>query len=194
MANKTIALNTDIHTAHARILQSLLQNNAEITAQDAPNFLAYTLQHSSIWTSFFKIRLDGKVRLEATPEGQTVAQIEINPAKNALLNNVGLQGVIGLVIGGLFLGPLTLLIVPLATAGTYMYLNNSVTDQALGQLSESGPPSGTAPGTSSGVHAATGATSSPALTQLKALGELRDSGVLSSDEFEAKKAELLARI
>lgn len=32
------------------------------------------------------------------------------------------------------------------------------------------------------------------MTQLKQLGELRDAGVLTDDEFAAKKAELLARL
>jgi len=33
-----------------------------------------------------------------------------------------------------------------------------------------------------------------ALDQLRKLGELRDAGVLTDDEFNAKKAELLGRI
>jgi hypothetical protein len=32
------------------------------------------------------------------------------------------------------------------------------------------------------------------MDQLKKLGELRDAGVLTSEEFEAKKADLLARL
>jgi hypothetical protein len=39
----------------------------------------------------------------------------------------------------------------------------------------------------------TGANSDP-LEQLRKLGELRDAGVLSEDEFATKKAELLARL
>jgi hypothetical protein len=35
---------------------------------------------------------------------------------------------------------------------------------------------------------------SQAMEQLRQLGELRDSGVLTPDEFEAKKAELLKRV
>jgi Short C-terminal domain len=37
-------------------------------------------------------------------------------------------------------------------------------------------------------------TQADALQQLAKLGELRDSGVISEAEFEAKKAELLRRI
>lgn len=33
-----------------------------------------------------------------------------------------------------------------------------------------------------------------AMAQLKQLGELRDAGILTADEFESKKAELLRRI
>jgi hypothetical protein len=32
------------------------------------------------------------------------------------------------------------------------------------------------------------------LSQIKQLGELRDAGVLTNEEFEAKKAEVLARL
>jgi hypothetical protein len=38
------------------------------------------------------------------------------------------------------------------------------------------------------------AAQNPIFAQLKSLGELRDSGVLSPEEFETKKAELLARV
>jgi hypothetical protein len=200
MATKVIALNTDLQTAYASVSQSLTQNSAEITAQQAPTFLAYTMQHSSIWTGYFKIKLEGTVRLESGAGGQTVAQIEINLAKNALLNNVGAQGVFGLVIGALFLGPLTLLIVPLATAGTYMYLNNTLADQTLGKLGgvegASAMPSSQATGAAQPINgsATTAGSSSPVLAQLKSLGELRDAGVVSADEFETKKTELLARL
>lgn len=48
---------------------------------------------------------------------------------------------------------------------------------------------------SGAVVAATGTQGSgDVLETLKKLGELRDSGVVTSEEFEAKKAELLARI
>jgi len=46
-------------------------------------------------------------------------------------------------------------------------------------------------GPSSGHGAAGGPT---VLDQLRQLGELRDAGVVTADEFEAKKAELLARL
>lgn len=199
MATKVIALDTDLQTAYASVSQSLIQNSAEITAQQAPTYLAYTMHHSSIWTGYFKVKLNGTVRLESGTGGQTVAQIEIGLAKNALLNNVGAQGVFGLVIGALFLGPLTLLIVPLATAGTYVYLNNSLADQTLGKLggvegavSPSSHTAGTAQQLN-GAATAVGA-SSPVLAQLRSLGELRDAGVISPDEFESKKTELLARL
>lgn len=201
MATKVIALNADLQTAYASVSQSLSENGAEITAQQAPTYLAYSMHHSSIWTGYFKVKLNGTVRFESGTGGQTVAQIEINLAKNALLNNVGAQGVFGLVIGALFLGPLTLLIVPLATAGTYVYLNNSLADQTLGKL---GGTQGTTFSSShtaevaqqlQGAATATGvAAPSPVLAQLKSLGELRDTGVISRDEFESKKTELLARL
>ena len=39
-----------------------------------------------------------------------------------------------------------------------------------------------------------GAPPGDAMEQLKKLGELRDAGVVTSEEFEAKKAELLRRM
>ena len=38
------------------------------------------------------------------------------------------------------------------------------------------------------------ASVSDPIDQIRRLGELRDSGVVSEEEFEAKKAELLARM
>jgi hypothetical protein len=153
-----------------------------------------------------KIKLDGSVNLEAMPDGHTVARVEINPAQNSLMSNVGMQGILSTVIGFLFLGPLALLIMPLASVGTYMYLNNSMGDQTLEKLGGNVPGAAPTPVqvTSSAAPAPQPAApqsaapqpavQNPIFAQLKSLGELRDSGVLSPEEFETKKAELLARV
>jgi Short C-terminal domain len=195
MATKIIALKTDINTAFAQISQSLTNNKAEITSQQAPKALTFSMAYSSFWTSFMKVKLEGQVALERTPDGQTVAHIEINPAQNAVLGNVGIQGVLGVAIGFLFLGPLAILIAPLASAGLYPYLNNAMPDQALGKLGQTLPSEGlsstpvTAMANPNVNHA-----QSEVFAQLRSLGELRDAGVLSGEEFETKKTDLLARV
>jgi hypothetical protein len=206
MATKTLTLNADIEHAYAQIAQSLAGNKAEITTQQPPNFLAFTLGHSSLWTSFLKLKLEGTVNLEPLAEGQTVAHIEIKPADNAVLGNVGFQGIFTAIFGLLFLGPLALLVAPLGAAGLYPYLNNTMPEQVLDKLDDNIP--GASQG---GAHSLNGAvpsknnvpviptkptssTQETVFTQLKSLGELRDSGVLSTEEFEGKKSELLARI
>lgn len=206
MATKTLTLNADIEHAYAQIAQSLAGNKAEITTQQPPSFLAFTLGHSSLWTSFLKLKLEGKVNLESTPEGQTVAHIEIKPADNAVLGNVGFQGIFTAIFGLLFLGPLALLVAPLGAAGLYPYLNNTMPEQVLDKLDDNIPGS-----SQGGVHSmnsgaqpksvkpatstkSTSNTQETVFAQLKSLGELRDSGVLSVEEFEGKKSELLARI
>ena len=206
MATKTLTLNADIEHAYAQIAQSLAGNKAEITTQQPPGFLAFTLGHSSLWTSFLKLKLEGQVNLESTPDGQTVAHIEIKPADNAVLGNVGFQGIFTAIFGLLFLGPLALLVAPLGAAGLYPYLNNTMPEQVLDKLDDN------IPGASAGgTHSMNGGgepknvipampakptSGSPetVFAQLKSLGELRDSGVLSTEEFEGKKSELLARI
>ena len=205
MATKTLTLNADIEHAYAQITQSLVGNKAEITTQQPPGFLAFTLGHSSLWTSFLKLKLEGRVNLESTPDGQTVAHIEIKPADNAVLGNVGFQGIFTAIFGLLFLGPLALLVAPLGAAGLYPYLNNTMPEQVLDKLDDNIP--GLSVG---GAHSMNGgtqpknvpvittkpssSTQETVFTQLKSLGELRDSGVLSTEEFEGKKSELLARI
>jgi hypothetical protein len=206
MATKTLTLNADIEHAYAQIAQSLAGNKAEITTQQPPSFLAFTLGHSSLWTSFLKLKLEGKVNLEPLPDGQTVAHIEIKPADNAVLGNVGFQGIFTAIFGLLFLGPLALLVAPLGAAGLYPYLNNTMPEQVLDKLDDNIPGS-----SQGGVHSMNGGAQSkntvPAIpakptsstqetvfAQLKSLGELRDSGVLSTEEFDSKKSELLARI
>jgi hypothetical protein len=206
MATKTLTLNADIEHAYAQIAQSLAGNKAEITTQQPPSFLAFTLGHSSLWTSFLKLKLDGKVNLEPLPDGQTVAHIEIKPADNAVLGNVGFQGIFTAIFGLLFLGPLALLVAPLGAAGLYPYLNNTMPEQVLDKLDDNIPGS-----SQGGTHSMNGGgqpkNAMPAIpakpassaqetvfAQLKSLGELRDSGVLSSEEFNSKKSELLARI
>jgi Short C-terminal domain len=206
MATKTLTLNADIEHAYAQIAQSLAGNKAEITTQQPPSFLAFTLGHSSLWTSFLKLKLEGKVNLEPLPDGQTVAHIEIKPADNAVLGNVGFQGIFTAIFGLLFLGPLALLVAPLGAAGLYPYLNNTMPEQVLDKLDDNIPGSsqGGAHSMNAGAqakNAMTATASKPSssaqetvFTQLKSLGELRDSGVLSPEEFEGKKSELLARI
>lgn len=212
MATKMIALDTDMTTAFAKIRESLAQNKAEITAQQPPQFLSYTLQHSSLWTGFFKVKLEGTVKLEAAPDGKTVAHLEIRPAQNALLNNAGINGALGMVAGMLFLGPLSLLIVPLTTAGVYMHLNNSLSDDTLNKLGTTIPSDGSvvpaelaAMSPQAGFQPLSQAAPPPSpsplneaqaavMAQLRALGDLRDQGILTPQEFEAKKTDLLARI
>jgi Short C-terminal domain len=206
MATKTLTLNADIEHAYAQITQSLTGNKAEITTQQPPSFLAFTLGHSSLWTSFLKLKLEGKVNLEPLPDGQTVAHIEIKPADNAVLGNVGFQGIFTAIFGLLFLGPLALLVAPLGAAGLYPYLNNTMPEQVLDKLDDNIPGS-----SQGGVHSMNGgsqpknvmpattikpnsSTQETVFAQLKSLGELRDSGVLSTEEFTSKKSELLARI
>jgi Short C-terminal domain len=223
MATKTLTLNADIEHAYAQIAQSLAGNKADITTQQPPSFLAFTLGHSSLWTSFLKLKLEGKVNLEPLPDAQTVAHIEIKPADNAVLSNVGFQGIFTAIFGLLFLGPLALLVAPLGAAGLYPYLNNTMPEQVLDKLDDNIPGSsqggahsmnggahsmnGGAHSMNGGAHSMNGGAQSknaiPApssrtqetvFAQLKSLGELRDSGVLSVEEFEGKKSELLARI
>jgi hypothetical protein len=201
MATKVIALKTDIDTAFAQIAQSLTSNKAEITTQQAPRALCFTMNYSSLWTSFMKIKLEGKVELEQVGEDQTVAHIDINPAQNAVLSNVSIQGVLGVVLGFLFLGPLALIIAPVASAGLYPYLNNALPDQALGKLGEALPNASTssvqaAPVQTAQLHAQTAPNpaQNEVFAQLRSLGELRDAGVSSGEEFESKKSELLARV
>ena len=205
MATKTLTLNADIEHAYAQIAQSLVGNKAEITTQQPPGFLAFTLGHSSLWTSFLKLKLEGKVNLESTADGQTVAHIEIKPADNAVLGNVGFQGIFTAIFGLLFLGPLALLVAPLGAAGLYPYLNNTMPEQVLDKLDDNIPGVSVAGAHSNGgtqpknvmpatTTKPTSSTQETVFTQLKSLGELRDSGVLSTEEFEGKKSELLARI
>lgn len=199
MATKIIALKTDINTAFAQIAQSLTNNKAQITTQQAPKMLTFATTYSSFWTGFMKIKLEGKVGLQQTPDGQTVAHIDINPAQNAVLGNVGIQGVLGVAIGFLFLGPLALLIAPLASAGLYPYLNSAMPDQALGKLGDDLPSAGipSVPAVTTTASIPTPAVNpaqNEVFAQLRSLGELRDAGVLSSEEFETKKTALLARV
>jgi hypothetical protein len=198
MATKTLTLNADIEHAYAQIAQSLAGNKAEITTQQPPSFLAFTLGHSSLWTSFLKLKLEGKVNLEPLADGQTVAHIEIKPADNAVLGNVGFQGIFTAIFGLLFLGPLALLVAPLGAAGLYPYLNNTMPEQVLDKLDDNIPGVSQGGAQPKNVMPATTKPSSSAqetvFAQLKSLGELRDSGVLSTEEFEGKKSELLARI
>ena len=83
MATKTLTLNADIEHAYAQITQSLVGNKAEITTQQPPGFLAFTLGHSSLWTSFLKLKLEGRVNLESTPDGQTVSQFRHRRQKSS---------------------------------------------------------------------------------------------------------------
>lgn len=95
------------------------------------------------------------------------------------------------------------LVVPLTSAGLIPYLNNTMPEQVLDKLDDSipnssnGAPIGHATPVAATVMVApkaVGNVQETVVMQLKSLGELRDAGVLSSEEFDAKKSELLARI
>ena len=55
-------------------------------------------------------------------------------------------------------------------------------------------PSAPVPAPASAAAPAPGGTGGDVMAQLKQLGELPDAGVLTPEEFHAKKAELLSRL
>lgn len=71
-----------------------------------------------------------------------------------------------------------------------------VMDQVLGGSSSSGsaPPPTPAPAPAPAAPAASAPSGDDVIAQIRKLGELRDAGLLTDAEFDAKKAELLGRL
>jgi len=64
--------------------------------------------------------------------------------------------------------------------------------QAAGPPAAAPPPAQVAPDAVAPASTGAAAFSDEAFEQLKKLGELRDAGILSDEEFQAKKAQILA--
>lgn len=76
-------------------------------------------------------------------------------------------------------------------AGTATAVSNRVSRRQARRWSEQGEPIGTYVSEPQQPPQQAGGGGGDTLAQLKELGELRDSGVLTEDEFAAQKAKLL---
>ncbi len=77
-------------------------------------------------------------------------------------------------------------------AGTATAVSNRVSPPPGGSLGPAGSPAAGRRGTQAPAQAAPPTPAADPIEKLKELGELRDKGVLTEDEFNAQKAKLLA--
>ncbi|MEJ0044338.1 MAG: SHOCT domain-containing protein [Rhizomicrobium sp.] len=186
---------------------------AVLGAQTPPTNIDFALTRKDADTGSMDVTMPGRAVVAAAPEGASTVTLVIEPATQFVVYALGI-GLVALVFGSFFFGSLSslwFLIVlaaegylfwsvfnkwpadTLAKIGVAMTASPSVTGGAPVVQPAApffSPPSSAAPAAPSPAAA----TAADIAEQIRHLAELRDQGHLTQEEFDAKKAELLARI
>lgn len=213
----------DVPTAFAAATSAVQAAGGAVTWQAAPQSARFEMTKKDFMnTGGMKVRYDGE--LSIAPQGARQSLVRFNIKVNSgSLTPLILVNVVAVLILAMMSGPGGgfVLLVGLAAGGWQLY---NVSSKLPGELAEkvqrslpAPPPLGAAMGgyapqqaayappppvmngqmaggAGHGGGAAPAGGTSSAVEQLKQLAELRNVGAITPEEFEAKKAELLARL
>lgn len=210
------ALNTTNTTSKGSI-------TSQVTWQQPPASARFETICKSAWSTIgFPIKYDGELQVQQTGPGQVSARFSLKIQWGSAIGLIILQGV--MVIVAAMVNPYIFAFALFLIIGfmgiTAWNVASMLPEKALGEFiknlqggsaapayqpqqsySPPPPPSSynpqpapSAPPTPTPAPATGGGDAAAIMEQIKQLGGLRDAGVLTADEFEAKKAELLKRI
>lgn len=206
-----VTVNADQRTAFDIAVQAIRTVGGEVQAQTAPHTVNFTMTKRGFFaTGGLKARYSGELVL--SPAGsprQSALRAVLKLQPSSFTHQIALAGFTAL-IGVLMFGGMIGLLLG-AGSGAWNLWNSSsnvpreLTDKLLTAISQApipaasvaAPPAQVAPqsgvGTQGGVATADQASAS-VMDQLKQLVELHTVGALTNEEFDGKKAELLARL
>jgi hypothetical protein len=209
------ALDVDAPAAFAAALRAIHDAGGTVRAQQSPQLIRFEIQprRGGLLGAWLKLRTSARYvgELALSPQGprQTTARLafRLHPSSRSRL----IATHVAVFVLSLFLWSGLGILIGLAdVAWTWSRhtsaLPNELTQwlmEAMAQPLAAGsarvatPPPGPAPATPAMPPASNGhtaPTTASVIEQLRQLGELRDLGVVTPEEFEAKKTELLARL
>lgn len=208
------ALNTTNATSKGTI-------TSQVTWQQAPLAAKFETVCKSAWSTVgFPIKYDGDLQIQQTGPGQVSARYSLKVQWGSAMGLILLQGVMVVIAAMVnpYIFAFALFLIIGFMGMTAWSVASYLPDRALGEFIKNLQGGAPAPGfatpqnyaqqpaytpqpatpapapTPAPTPAPSGGDSATIMEQIKQLGSLRDAGVLTADEFEAKKAELLKRI
>jgi hypothetical protein len=219
-----VTLNMDAASAFNTTLQAVQQNGGAVQAHQAPTLIRFQTGKRSFWGSaLIRMRFDGDVSLSPMGPRQTAVRValKLNSSSSTML--IAMDAIVlgVLLLGAIMAKNFMLFAFMGAICGVQYWVISSrwanELAQAIGNsLMSAGQTSFAVPAgvpvpnvvrspepvpppipvsSSPRVPAMAAAAQEPnVLEQLKQLGALRDAGVVTTEEFETKKVELLKRL
>lgn len=216
------AFNQAVNALNATGTTSKGQISSQLTWQQPPSAARFETIFKSTWgTLGFAIKYDGDLFIQPASPSQVTARYSLKLQWGSAMGLIISQGVM-VVLAAMF-NPYYAAFALLLIVGTMGYtawnLSSGAPEKILGEfiknLQGAAPAPNYAPQQNytppptpaytpqpppapayapTPTPAAAGGDTAAIMEQIKQLGSLRDAGVLTVDEFEAKKAELLKRI
>ncbi|MEZ5960608.1 MAG: SHOCT domain-containing protein [Hyphomonadaceae bacterium] len=218
-ASQQATFNGEPGDAYSQAISAINAMGGQVLWQQPPTSAKFFLPKKDTWTTGgFTMKYDGDLQVQRSSPSQTTARVSLKlqwgsflPLALTTLAFVFVMGMFNLyfAVYGLF-------IMAILVAYSAWQMSSQLPDKVLAQFFQtlSGAPAApqantfrpqpqpappTAPVPTSApapapAPAPAGGDAAAIMEQIKQLGALRDAGVLTADEFEAKKAELLKRI
>lgn len=211
----------DAYAAAMRVIEGA---GAEVHWAQAPQGAKFVLTRKSFWSTLgMPIKYDGDLQIAPHGPGQSTARLSLKIRWGSAAGLMLSQAAVVL-IGSMFniyIAYYGLFFIAISLGITAWTVSSKVPEQALKQLGDqiaagggfAAPPApqqppaygappapayGAAPAPAPVAYqpapAPAGGDAAKIMEQIKQLGALRDAGVLTPAEFDAKKAELLARL
>ncbi len=202
-----VALGAD--DAYNRMASAIASNKGRITGSQQGSGGTFSVDHSGVWTTLMtKVKFDGEFSVRGAGNGGSAISFSLKLDFNSLVSLIGITmacAVMLIVWWGIGAGIFVLAVSVANLAYVLWQLNGQasakILDSIANQLQYSGPTQ--APKAAYTPQPAASATPAPApvapahddvIARLKSLATLRDIGAVTAEEFETKKAELLARL
>lgn len=200
--------------AFAQATRAITATSGEITWQQPPSAAKFLLGHKNIWTTGgIVLKYDGDLQILPAAPGQVTARFALKLQWGSAVPLLLIQ-VFAVVLAAMFnyyIAAFALILIVASVAYTAWNASSGVPDKLLEQIvknlqgggAAASPqqnytppaPQAFAPQPAPAPAPAPANTNAAAIMeQIKQLGSLRDAGVLTPEEFETKKAELLKRI
>ncbi|MEZ5994591.1 MAG: SHOCT domain-containing protein [Hyphomonadaceae bacterium] len=198
--------------AFAQATRAIAATGGEIMWQQPPSGAKFLLAYKNIWTTGgFSLKYDGDLQVIPAGPGQTTARFGLKVQWGSVVPLLVTQVlcVIILAMFNYYFAAFALILIIASLVYSAWSAASGIPDKLLDTIIKNlqsgagpapaqaytpAPQPAPAPQPTPAPQPAPANNSAAIMEQIKQLGGLRDAGVLTPEEFETKKAELLSRI
>lgn len=197
--------------AYDLVLKVIPFLGGEVDSQSPPSLIKFHLSMRSFATGLLKQKFEGESVISEIAPGKSGMTLEFRWSAFSLVWSALLVGIVALIISWAAWGAAGVFVAFLVLGFQYWIFGMNYPDRLLkkfvnamqtlptaGRVAPTVAPAAAhtvpMPASPPSPAAAQGQGSRDIYAEIKKLGELRDAGILTPEEFEAKKGELLARI